>query len=1290
MKILNISGRNLASLAGHFNVDFEQEPLASSGLFAISGPTGAGKSTLLDALCVALYDATPRLLKVLGRASSVPDVGTDTVAPQDPRTLLRRGAADGHAAVDFVGNDGNAYRARWSVRRARNKPDGALQPTLMTLHRLPALQAIGGTKTEVKCEIEQRIGLSFEQFTRAVLLAQNEFSTFLKTEDNERGELLETLTGSTIYSEISMRAFERAKLEQAALQRLSERLDDQKPLAGEARSALEAQCATADDYAGAQDARQTMLEQQLRWRQRAQLLEQGRAQAEQALQLRLAEVEAAAPRRAALEQLESVQAARAPADDVTRINAELALAAATIDSSAQAAGAATLEQQAADDALQQAALQLQLAEDEQRAAGAPLDLAKALDARIAALLPGHALSARSSADSARAHALSADGLQQKQEQHAALVLAQAAGSRWLEQHGQWQTLAQAWPRWDLLFAQAEQAGAQMQRDAAALTMTQQEIRNLHVGHAGAATLLSASNEALAALQARRQQAMHDCTAFDAEAVQRQRRQAELRRDLLAGAEKTWNDLITAQARRDQLVALQAPLQRAQDAARAALPGQQAQAIAIAAALAQAERSLHGAQAACGATVETLRATLQMDAPCPVCGSLAHPYGNDDDKNNNKNNNYNDRLHAMLASLQLEVATCRSEAQHDMAQQSTRRFVAAAGAEQLASSSAEAAALTAPLARLALAWQGAADSLQIPTRVDCGPWLLQQTTLAQAAWRALEQREHAMRIVHAARNQAQLACDAQMDQHVRLQAHAQAACARLAQAQGELAALSNKHGDTTLRLQQLLDELTPACDAMEEDWREHWQAAPAQFYAARAADSQRWLAQRRAQEQRGADFAALTLALTAQTALLAKAEFDAQAAFSAHHELDAAFTQMQRARLALWEGKPVREIEATLGAASAKSRARLLGRQSASAHSHHTRTRLDEALAQARQRQAALGQAGDAAAARLARWLQQYQVERAEVERAEAERSEIENAEGAEALTPDTLRALLAVDGAEIEAQRSALQAILASAAGAATVLTERQAQLEQHRQQAPEDMSENGEQGGGKAGEQLIEQLTETLAALAIERKSAHAAAGALRVALAQDDLRRQHGLAMLTAIEQQQQVERRWSSMNELIGSADGKKFRNYAQQFTLDVLLGYANAHLMQLARRYRLERINHAAQPSLGLIVRDQDMGGELRSVHSLSGGESFLVSLALALGLASLSSNRVRVESLFIDEGFGSLDSETLRVALDALDGLQAMGRKVGVISHVQEMTERISTRIVVQPGAGGKSHVSVQQ
>ena len=129
----------------------------------------------------------------------------------------------------------------------------------------------------------------------------------------------------------------------------------------------------------------------------------------------------------------------------------------------------------------------------------------------------------------------------------------------------------------------------------------------------------------------------------------------------------------------------------------------------------------------------------------------------------------------------------------------------------------------------------------------------------------------------------------------------------------------------------------------------------------------------------------------------------------------------------------------------------------------------------------------------------------------------------------------------------------------------------------------------------------------------------------------------------------------------------------------------HLQNITQRYLLERVS---VDSLSLQVVDLDMFSEVRSVHSLSGGESFLISLALALGLSSLSSNKMRIESLFIDEGFGSLDADTLRVAMDALEHLQTQGRKIGVISHVAEMTERIPTQIQVIKTINGRSKVLV--
>ena len=189
---------------------------------------------------------------------------------------------------------------------------------------------------------------------------------------------------------------------------------------------------------------------------------------------------------------------------------------------------------------------------------------------------------------------------------------------------------------------------------------------------------------------------------------------------------------------------------------------------------------------------------------------------------------------------------------------------------------------------------------------------------------------------------------------------------------------------------------------------------------------------------------------------------------------------------------------------------------------------------------------------------------------------------------------------------------------------------------------------------------------------------------LQEDQLNKQKIGNLLNDISAQFAITDNWSKLNEVIGSSDGKKFRQIAQEHTLEVLLSYANIHLKMLTNRYKIERIPN----TLGLQVVDLDMGDEIRTVYSLSGGESFLVSLALALGLASLSSSKMKVESLFIDEGFGSLDPNTLNIAMDALERLHNQGRKVGVISHVQEMTERIPVQIKVSKKASGRSKVEI--
>ncbi|MGK5010670.1 AAA family ATPase [Janthinobacterium sp. MDB2-8] len=1255
MKILKISGKNLASLAGEFEVDFQQEPLASAGLFAISGPTGAGKSTLLDALCLALYDATPRLLKVLGRGSALPDVGKETVNAQDTRTLLRRGTPDGYAQVDFVGNDGASYRARWSVRRSRTRAEGALQATAMSLHQLPALQPIGGTKTEVKDEIEKRIGLSFDQFTRAVLLAQNEFSTFLKTEDNERGELLETLTGSSIYTDISVRAFERAKKEKQALERLGEKLADQRPLSPQERTDTEALCNAAETTLQHIDLRKAVLELQQRWHQETHKLQSQVSAAQEALGSAAFERAAAEERRTALAQWELLQPARPLIDDVARLAGEIAGNGAALEASrVQAAHAVASEAQLAQ-AVQLAAASLHAREAAQRDAAPLLDTAKALDAGILAQLPAHgqARQAAQGADQANESARSA--LQALQQRQHAVQLEQETGRLWLASRQHWQALAQSWQLSDQLFAQAGQAAAQADAADASVAASAQLVRHASDSAREEHAALAAAALALAARDAERRAAAGAVQAIDGQLLQEQRGQLEEHARQLNAAEKTWTELARKQQELTHGQARAAQLAQAALAENTVLAAQAARTALLEASLAQAEKSLKGAEAACAASVEQLRATLQDEQPCPVCGALEHPYTHAGHADN--------ALQAMLASLQDEVLACRTQARSNLEQLATHRAALAGYAREQTQIEAELAALPPAIAILETQWRPHGDKLQLPPENQRADWFTQQLTANAAGLQALAQQEAALHQASARREQAQAVHELAGAEHARLTAAVAETQTRLAQLQAQQAASKDKAETSRSSLDGLLTQLdaTFADTDGAEDWKDGWRAGPAAFRAAREAESRQWLKQQADQDSRLHALATLAAQLDAANAAARTTQQLALEAHAAYAALDAQLKALQAQRAALWDGQPVTEVEAALAGAVAHAKDQLAQQQAAAQSASQARARLDEACAQTALRLDTLRQQDSAAAAALEDWLHRFRL--AHPVHAPADMA--------------GLRAHLAIAPEAMRAERDALQVIADRHTAALSVLAERRQQHADHLERPPEALETD------------VAALQAALDALGAERQAANQEATRLRLAIAQDDARRHSAQSMLAQIEAQAVIERRWASLNELIGSADGKKFRNYAQQFTLEVLLGYANAHLNHLARRYQLERIDNPNNPSLGLMVRDQDMGGELRSVHSLSGGESFLVSLALALGLASLSSNRVRVESLFIDEGFGSLDTETLRVAMDALDGLQAMGRKVGVISHVQEMTERIATRILVQPGSGGKSVVTVR-
>ena len=1241
MRILSIAGKNLASLAKPFVVDLQAKPLSVTGLFAILGPTGSGKSTILDALCLALYGTTPRSEKA-GHAQ-IPSDSAKVWSASDARHIARRGCTEAYARVRFEVR-GVEYESEWRVGvNSKGADEGQLKTPTIVLRCLskPASEGVlARAITEHRIQVAAITGLDFKNFCQSVLLAQGEFAAFLQSNVADRARVLESVTDPKgVYRELSKRANAKARDAGETFKNLRTAIGACTVLSEAALATLEGDRNTLKlRLENLASALATVRSQRAVWGSiaaaRADL-----ATKETALHAACEAFLLDEPARAQVLNVERVRPLGPPRESWVARQRELAVVDDTLARDNLDLAAKRSAYDAAEAAFAQAGHILVDRETTFANATSSLDRAKHADLELERLSRS-LTELRNELAAVEPRQIALD--KENAELLAATNVTAAERldvERWRREHPEAAQLAATFGSWSVLL---DQLTARLhEHDTAATSLsatasTEAAARSAHEASTAAyAEAERSQGQAIRSFEAARTHAFACRGRFSVERAFAVKGRQSLAETLLRLASEVL-------AEREVQRRAERELGEAEAAVAAGEQGKlDAESVKSARLLERIslERAHGEAQARKG--LDEHRALLKDGDACPLCGALDHPFATDGSGASV------DTLAEALENISKEYAAA------ELAYLEVCEHLVSAKAARLAHERSRAQSETTLHAREA-EWN--ARRHEIRGLPEASALMGVPAAATEALARAVEELaqldadESAATLANADEQRAKGAADkASIELAIARDSERErgADLQRAEAARNELdAALKRSRDD----IDELWAKVEPSLAGVDHA-RERMVANATQTLAD-------WVALARAFDTSSTTLAALTSREHENEVVRARIAAEAVAAHSDRERillraktLASEVLAVQSERGALFDGAPVAEVEAAFRAAVADAKTT---RAKADAAVDAARSAWDGVTATVRER---LVQR-DSLAVQCTRLAEEYEAARATLDVSE----------------PEVAR-LLAVSDAELEAHRKALQTSSETQTLAEARVADARADVEGLEGARPSDDDATLEEREASLT------LEHTGAARQdgelVERTRVHEAALATRQRLEKE----------LAALDKSEGV---WAQLAELIGHNEGDKFANFAQGLSFDALLKAANTQLRRLRPRYALAHIPNVGNrgTDLDFAVVDNDFGAQIRPISTLSGGERFLVALALALGLSKLASRHTPIGTLFIDEGFGTLDAETLDLAMGVLDSLQEGGTKVGIISHVGIFSSQIPVQVRVECLNGVSSEVRV--